>query len=111
VRAAERLRGRPCDPLRQERIALMCASLPSQRLLLDPALSDNRSQSTNSVKSGPDHHLLEHIDRAMVICNRAASAARSTARFLTAIKDLHSRSEGGLLRPFRRPRREKHRSR
>jgi G3E family GTPase len=51
---------------------------------------------------GLDHHLLERIDEAMVMLQSGCVCCTIRGELSTAIKDLHSRRERGLLPPFRR---------
>ena len=124
--AAERLLGRPCDPLDEELIAvdgtrawltrspdftpvtLITGFLGSgkttllQRLLRDPALSDTAVLINEFGEIGLDHHLLERIDETMVMLQSGCVCCTIRGELSTAIKDLHSRRERGLLPPFRR---------
>ena len=67
-----------------------------QRLLLDPALINEFGDI------GLDHHLLERIDETMVMLQSGCVCCTIRGELSTAIKDLHSRRERGLLPPFRR---------
>ena len=51
---------------------------------------------------GLDHHLLERIDETMVMLQSGCVCCTIRGELSTAIKDLHSRRERGLLPPFRR---------
>ena len=73
-----------------------------QRLLLDPALSDTAVLINEFGEIGLDHHLLERIDEAMVMLQSGCVCCTIRGELSTAIKDLHSRRERGLLPPFRR---------
>jgi G3E family GTPase len=73
-----------------------------QRLLLDPALSDTAVLINEFGEIGLDHHLLERIDEAMVMLQSGCVCCTIRGELSTAIKDLHSRRERGLLSPFRR---------
>jgi G3E family GTPase len=73
-----------------------------QRLLLDPALSDTAVLINEFGEIGLDHHLLERIDETMVVLQSGCVCCTIRGELSTAIKDLHSRRERGLLPPFRR---------
>ena len=73
-----------------------------QRLLLDPTLSDTAVLINEFGEIGLDHHLLERIDETMVMLQSGCVCCTIRGELSTAIKDLHSRRERGLLPPFRR---------
>jgi G3E family GTPase len=73
-----------------------------QRLLADPALSDTAVMINEFGEIGLDHHLLERLDETMVILQSGCVCCTIRGELSTAIKDLHSRRERGLLPPFRR---------
>ncbi len=73
-----------------------------QRLLLDPSLSDTAVLINEFGEIGLDHHLLERIDETMVMLQSGCVCCAIRGELSTAIKDLHSRRERGLLPPFRR---------
>jgi G3E family GTPase len=73
-----------------------------QRLLLDPALSDTAVLVNEFGEVGLDHHLLEGISETMVMLQSGCVCCTIRGELSTAIKDLHSRRERGLLPPFRR---------
>jgi G3E family GTPase len=73
-----------------------------QRLLLDPALSDTAVLINEFGEIGLDHHLLERIDETMVMLQSGCVCCTIRGELSTAIKDLHSRRDRGLLPPFRR---------
>src|SRR6202043_3202864 len=73
-----------------------------QRLLLDPALSETAVLINEFGEIGLDHHLLERIDEAMVMLQSGCVCCTIRGELSSAIKDLHSRRERGLLPPFRR---------
>ena len=75
---------------------------PLQRLLLDPALSDTAVLINEFGEIGLDHHLLERIDETMVMLQSGCVCCTIRGELSTAIKDLHSRRERGLVPPFRR---------
>jgi G3E family GTPase len=73
-----------------------------QRLLVNPALSDTAVLINEFGEIGLDHHLLERIDETMVMLQSGCVCCTIRGELSTAIKDLHSRRERGLLPPFRR---------
>jgi G3E family GTPase len=73
-----------------------------QRLLLDPSMSDTAVLINEFGEIGLDHHLLERIDETMVMLQSGCICCTIRSELSTAIKDLHSRRECGLLSPFRR---------
>jgi G3E family GTPase len=73
-----------------------------QRLLRDPALSDTAVLINEFGEIGLDHHLLERIDETIVMLQSGCVCCTIRGELSTAIKDLHSRRERGLLPPFRR---------
>jgi G3E family GTPase len=73
-----------------------------QRMLLDPSLSDTAVLINEFGEIGLDHHLLERIDETMVMLQSGCVCCTIRGELSTAIKDLHSRRERGLLPPFRR---------
>jgi G3E family GTPase len=73
-----------------------------QRLLLDPALSDTAVLINEFGEIGLDHHLLERIDETMVMLKSGCVCCTIRSELSSAIKDLHSQRERGLLPPFRR---------
>ena len=73
-----------------------------QRLLRDPALSDTAVLINEFGEIGLDHHLLERIDETMVMLQSGCVCCTIRGELSTAIRDLHSRRERGLLPPFRR---------
>jgi G3E family GTPase len=73
-----------------------------QRLLCDPALSDTAVLINEFGEIGLDHHLLERIDEKMVMLQSGCVCCTIRGELSTAMKDLHSRRERGLLPPFRR---------
>ena len=70
-----------------------------QRLLRDPALSDTAVLINEFGEIGLDHHLLERIDETMVMLQSGCVCCTIRGELSTAIKDLHSRRERGLLPP------------
>jgi G3E family GTPase len=73
-----------------------------QRLLRDPALSDTAVLLNEFGEIGLDHHLLGRIDEKMVMLQSGCVCCTIRGELSSAIKDLHSRRESGLLPPFRR---------
>ena len=73
-----------------------------QRLLRDPALSDTAVLINEFGEIGLDHHLLERIDETMVMLQSGCVCCTIRGELSTAIKDLHSRRDRGLLPSFRR---------
>jgi G3E family GTPase len=73
-----------------------------QRLLLDPALSDTAVLINEFGEIGLDHHLLERVDETMVMLQSGCVCCTIRGDLSSAIKDLHSRRERGLLPSFRR---------
>ena len=73
-----------------------------QRLLRDPALSDTAVLINEFGEIALDHHLLEHIDDGMVTLQSGCVCCTIRGELSTAIRDLHSRRERGVLPPFRR---------
>ena len=123
--AAEKLLGRPCDPLdpdadraaggaaMAEATAFMPVNLITgflgsgkttllQRLLADPALADTAVLINEFGEVGLDHHLLERIDDTMVLLQSGCLCCTIRGELAAAIKDLHSRRERGQVPPFRR---------
>ena len=72
-----------------------------QRLLVDPTLSDTAVLINEFGEIGLDHHLLERIDETMVMLQSGCVCCTIRGELSTAIKDLNSRRERGLLPPFR----------
>jgi G3E family GTPase len=73
-----------------------------QRLLADPALADTAVLINEFGEIGLDHHLLERIDETMVLLQSGCLCCTIRGELSTAIKDLHSRRERGLVPSFRR---------
>src|SRR3954451_9984610 len=73
-----------------------------QRLLRDPALSETAVLINEFGEIGLDHCLLERIDETMVMLQSGCICCTIRGELSSAIKDLHSRRESGLLPPFRR---------
>jgi G3E family GTPase len=73
-----------------------------KRLLVNPALSDTAVLINEFGEIGLDHHLLERIDETMVMLQSGCVCCTIRGELSTAIKDLHSRRDRGLLPSFRR---------
>ena len=73
-----------------------------QRLLRDPALADTAVLINEFGEVGLDHHLLERIDETMVLLQSGCVCCTIRGELASAIRDLHSRRERGLVPPFRR---------
>src|SRR5256714_5574144 len=65
-------------------------------------LSDTAVLINEFGEIGLDHHLLERIDDRVVMLQSGCVCCSIRGELATAIKDLHSRRERGLLPPFRR---------
>src|SRR5258708_4632444 len=73
-----------------------------QRLLADPALADTAVLINEFGDVGLDHHLLERIDDTMVLLRSGCLCCTIRGELASAIKDLHSRRERGVVPAFRR---------
>jgi G3E family GTPase len=73
-----------------------------QRLLADPVLADTAVLINEFGEVGLDHHLLERIDETMVLLQSGCLCCTIRGELSTAIKDLHSKRERGLVPAFRR---------
>jgi len=73
-----------------------------QRLLADPALADTAVLINEFGEVGLDHHLLERIDDTMVLLQSGCLCCTIRGELSTAIRELHSRRERGLVPRFRR---------
>jgi G3E family GTPase len=73
-----------------------------QRLLADPALADTAVLINEFGEVGLDHHLLERIDDTMVLLQSGCLCCTIRGELSTAIKNLHSGRERGLVPTFRR---------
>jgi G3E family GTPase len=72
------------------------------RLLRNPALSDSAVLINEFGEVGLDHHLLERIDDTMVLLSSGCLCCTIRGELASAIRDLHSRRERGLIPRFRR---------
>jgi G3E family GTPase len=73
-----------------------------QRLLADPALADTAVLINEFGEVGLDHHLLERIDDTMVLLQSGCLCCTIRGELASAIKDLHSKRERGVVPAFRR---------
>jgi len=73
-----------------------------QRLLADPALADTAVLINEFGEVGLDHHLLERIDDTMMLLQSGCLCCTIRGELSTAIKDLHSKRERGVVPAFRR---------
>ncbi|SCY33899.1 CobW family GTP-binding protein [Microvirga guangxiensis] len=73
-----------------------------QRLLRDPALADTAVLINEFGDVGLDHHLLERIDETMVLLQSGCLCCTIRGELSSAIKNLHSKREGGRIPFFRR---------
>jgi G3E family GTPase len=73
-----------------------------QRLLADPALADTAVLINEFGEVGLDHHLLERIDDTMVLLQSGCLCCTIRGELSTAMRDLHSKRERGLVPRFRR---------
>ncbi|MQT15327.1 CobW family GTP-binding protein [Segnochrobactrum spirostomi] len=72
------------------------------RLLADPALSDTAVLINEFGEVGLDHHLLDRLDDNMVLLQSGCLCCTIRSDLSTALRNLHSRRERGLVPPFRR---------
>ncbi|WP_158818768.1 GTP-binding protein [Methylocapsa sp. S129] len=73
-----------------------------RRLLADPALADTAVIINEFGEVGIDHLLVERLDDQMVLLSSGCVCCTVRGELATAIRDLHSRRERGLMPPFRR---------
>jgi G3E family GTPase len=73
-----------------------------QRLLADPALADTAVLINEFGEVGLDHHLLERIDDTMVLLQSGCLCCTLRGELASAIRDLHSKRERGVVPAFRR---------
>jgi G3E family GTPase len=73
-----------------------------RRLLADPALADTAVIINEFGEVGIDHLLVERLDDQMVLLSSGCVCCTVRGELATAMRDLHSRRERGLLPPFRR---------
>ena len=72
------------------------------RLLKNPALSDSAVLINEFGEVGLDHHLLERIDDTMVLLSSGCLCCTIRGELATAIRELYSKRERGLIPRFRR---------
>jgi G3E family GTPase len=73
-----------------------------QRLLADPAMGDTAVLINEFGEVGLDHHLLGRIDETMVLLPSGCLCCTIRGELASAIKDLQSKRERGLVPAFRR---------
>lgn len=73
-----------------------------RRLLEDPALADTAVLINEFGEVGLDHHLLERLDETMVLLQSGCLCCTIRDELSTAMRELHSKRERGLVPPFRR---------
>ena len=73
-----------------------------RRLLADPALGDTAVIINELGEVGIDHLLVEQLDDHMVLLKSGCVCCTVRGELATAMRDLHSRRERGVVPPFRR---------
>jgi G3E family GTPase len=73
-----------------------------RRLLADPALGDTAVIINELGEVGIDHLLVERLDDHMVLLKSGCVCCTVRGELATAMRDLHSRRERGIVPPFRR---------
>src|SRR3984893_4079143 len=73
-----------------------------RRLLADPALGDTAVIINELGEVGIDHLLVERLDDHMVLLKSGCVCCTVRGELATAMRDLHSRRERGVVPPFRR---------
>jgi G3E family GTPase len=73
-----------------------------RRLLADPSLGDTAVIINELGEIGIDHLLVERLDDQMVLLKSGCVCCTVRGELASAIRDLHSRRERGLIPPFRR---------
>jgi G3E family GTPase len=73
-----------------------------RRLLADPALGDTAVIINELGEVGIDHLLVERLDDHMVLLKSGCVCCTVRGELATAMRDLHSRRERGMVPPFRR---------
>jgi G3E family GTPase len=73
-----------------------------RRLLADPVLSGTAVLINEFGEIGLDHHLVERIDETVVLLRSGCLCCTIRGELASAIRDLHSRRERGLVPPFER---------
>jgi G3E family GTPase len=73
-----------------------------RRLLADPALSDTAVIINEFGEVALDHLLVEHLDEQTVLLGSGCVCCTVRGELATALRDLHSRRERGVVPAFRR---------
>jgi G3E family GTPase len=73
-----------------------------KRILSDPAFADTAVLINEFGEIGLDHDLVETVDGEMVLLRSGCVCCTVRGELATALKDLYSKRERGLLPPFRR---------
>jgi G3E family GTPase len=73
-----------------------------RRLLADPALGDTAVIINELGEIGIDHLLVERLDDQMVLLKSGCVCCTVRGELASAIRDLHSRRDRGMIPPFRR---------
>jgi len=73
-----------------------------RRLLTDPALAGTAVLINEFGEIGLDHHLVERIDETVVLLRSGCLCCTIRGELASAIRDLYSRRERGLVPPFER---------
>jgi G3E family GTPase len=73
-----------------------------RRLLADPSLGDTAVIINELGEVGIDHLLVERLDDQMVLLKSGCVCCTVRGELASAIRDLHSRRERGMIPPFRR---------
>ena len=73
-----------------------------RRLLADPAFGDTAVIINELGEVGIDHLLVERLDDHMVLLKSGCVCCTVRGELATAMRDLHSRRERGVVPPFRR---------
>ena len=73
-----------------------------RRLLADPSLGDTAVIINELGEIGIDHLLVERLDDQMVLLKSGCVCCTVRGELASAIRDLHSRRERGMIPPFRR---------
>jgi G3E family GTPase len=73
-----------------------------RRLLTDPALADTAVIINEFGEVGIDHLLVERLDDRVVLLSSGCVCCTVRGELATALRDLHSRRERGLVPPFQR---------
>ncbi|MGN6777307.1 CobW family GTP-binding protein [Rhizobium sp.] len=73
-----------------------------KRILADPAFADTAVLINEFGEIGLDHDLVENVEGEMVLLRSGCVCCTVRGELATALKELYSRRERGLLPPFRR---------